>query len=153
MNSKLKAGVILVIIFAIGALAGTAGNRLMRDHHPRRTQSNDPFRKDPEIVTRIEQRLVDHYDLTEEQALAVRQILIDSQKKYDDFFHKTRPTFERIRREQRDSIRALMSPDQLEKFDKWMEEHRKRGPRLGGPRLEGERRRPNGHPSTEDSSN
>lgn len=87
MNATLKAGLILLVVFALGAMAGIATMRVKHEP-PRRGPSNDPFRKDPELVDHIERRLVDHYELTEEQRVAVRRILMDAQKKYDDFFRK-----------------------------------------------------------------
>jgi hypothetical protein len=69
---------------------------------------------------------------------------MDSQKKYDDFFHETRPTFDKIRRDQRDAIRALMTPEQIVKFDQWLEEHRRTGPGKPGDR------RPKGPPPAGD---
>ena len=142
MNATLKAGLILLVVFALGAMAGIATMRVT--HEPqRRGPSDDPFRKDPEVVDRIERRLVDRYDFTEEQRVAVRRILMDSQKKYDDFFQETRPIFDKIRRNQQMAIRELMSQEQLEAFDKWIEERRRRGP---GGGHNGDRRRPDRPP-------
>jgi Spy/CpxP family protein refolding chaperone len=143
MNSTLKAGLILFVVFAIGVTAGVTGFRLTHKPPPR-SPSNDPYRQDPTLVDRIERRLVEHYDLTEEQRVAVRQILKDSQKKYDDFFRDTRPTFEQIRRDQREAIRAIMTPEQVVAFEAWIEERRKNRPNDGGPGRDGGPRPPHG---------
>ena len=150
MNSNLKAAVILVIVFAIGVMAGMVyTNRT--DDRPRRDPRMDPFRADPEVLKHIERRIVENYDLSEEQAIAVRQILKEAQNKYDEFFHETRPTFDQIRRAQQEGIRAVMTPEQLEKFEAWLEERRKRRERHEGEGRQGGRPRPpNGrHPPPE----
>ena len=131
MNSNLKVAIILVVVFAIGVMAGIVyTNRT--DDRPHRNPRFDPFRADPEVIKNIERRIVDNYGLSEEQALAVRKILKDVQNKYDAFFHKTRPAFDQIRRAQQLAIKELMTPEQIEKFEAWLEERRKNRQRHGG---------------------
>ncbi len=129
MNSKLKAGIILAVVFAIGILAGTSVDRLL-----------SPFRMEKSGVEHIQQRMTERLGLTEDQVVKVREILEDSQLKYDAFFKETRPTFERIRREQRQRIRTILTSEQIETFDKWLDERRNR---RGG--RDGERRGSSGH--------
>lgn len=140
MNSTLKAGLILITVFAMGVMVGVAG---LRNSHkpPQRSPGNDPYRQDPEVVDHIHKRLTESYNFSPEQQMAVRKILEESQKRYDDFFSETRPTFEQIRRDQRDAIRKVMNPDQLAKFEAWIEQRRKNRPEgERGPRPDGERR-------------
>ncbi len=140
MNSTLKAGLILVTIFAMGVMVGVAGIRISRES-PNRGPGNDPYRQDPEVVDRIQKRLVEHYDLSLDQQKAVREILEQAQKKYDNFFFETRPTFDQIRHEQRDAIREIMTPEQLVKFEAWIEQRRRDRPAgERGPRGDGDRR-------------
>lgn len=140
MNSTLKAGLILVTIFAMGVMVGVAGLRISREP-PNRGPGNDPYRQDPEVVDHIQKRLTENYDLTLEQQKAVRTILERTQKRYDDFFFETRPTFDEIRRSQRNAIREIMTLEQLAKFEAWIEQRRRHRPEgERGPRPDGDRR-------------
>ncbi len=142
MNSKLKAGLILSVVFALGILVGFLAERLLLNQSPLRFQRAglDPFRMEKGVVEHIEQRVTKRYNLTSEQAVQLREILEDTQLKYNAFFQETRPTFDRIRRGQREAIREIMTPEQIEAFDEWLGERRGRH---GG--RNGERRGPNRH--------
>ena len=148
MNSSLKAASILVVVFAIGGLTGYVANEQF-DRRPTRTLGPglDPFRMERGILEHIENRLSNSYNLTEEQRLGVKGILQDSQKLYETLYRDTRPSLDQIRNAQQAAIRELMTDEQKEKFEEWLEERRKRwesrrergerGPRngeRGGPR-------------------
>ena len=152
MNSTLKAGLILTSIFAIGVMVGVSGMRIKHNKRPLRIQHDEPVRSGEAEVRHIAERLTEKYNLTEDQQVVVRAILQEAQKKYDEFFVSTRPAFEQIRREQREAIRAQMTPEQVVKFEAWIEERRKNRPKRDGegPRPNGDHRprgpRPNGPP-------
>ena len=149
MNPSVKAALILVVVFAIGGLSGYVVNEQF-DRRPTRTigPGLDPFRMERGVVEHIENRLSNQYKLTEEQRAGVRTILNESQKLYESLYSDTRPSLDQIRRAQQAAIRELMTDEQKEKFEKWLEERRKRwearanrgerGPRNGdrGPRPE-----------------
>ncbi len=142
MNSKLKAGLILSVVFALGMLVGYSADRLLLNQSPLRFQRAglDPFRMEKGVVEHIEQRVTKRYGLTEGQAVQLREILEDSQLKYNTFFQETRPAFDRIRRGQREAIRQIMTPEQIQAFDEWLGDRRGRH---GG--RNGERRGSNRH--------
>lgn len=151
MNSTLKAGLILTTIFAIGVMVGVSGMRI-KHKRPARIQHYEPVRTGEAEVKRIAERLTEKYNLTADQQVAVRATLQEAQKRYDAFFFETRPAFEQIRREQREAIQAQMTPEQLVKFEAWIEERRKKYPARDGegPRPNGDYRprgpRPDGPP-------
>ena len=157
MNSKLKAGLILSVVFALGILVGYSADRLLLNQSPLRFQRAglDPFRMEKGVVEHIEQRVSKRYGLTEEQAVRLREILEDSQLKYNAFFQETRPTFDRIRRGQREAIRMIMTPEQIQAFDEWLGERRGRhggrnGERRGSNRHDGAG--PDGLPPPDEAS-
>lgn len=127
MNPSVKAALILVVVFAIGGLTGYVVNERF-DRRPTRTLGPglDPFRMERGVIEHIENRLSNAYDLTDEQQLGVRKILDDSQRLYESLYRDTRPTLDQIRRAQQAAIRELMTDEQKEKFEKWLEERRKR---------------------------
>jgi Spy/CpxP family protein refolding chaperone len=138
MKSTLKAGLILTTVFAIGVMVGVEGIRITQKRVVR-TPRDEPVRSGEAEVQHIAERLTEKYNLTEDQQVVVRAILQEAQKKYDAFFDSTRPAFEQIRREQREAIRAQMTPEQEVKFEAWIEERRK-----NHSQRDGEGPRPNG---------
>ncbi|MDA0348499.1 MAG: hypothetical protein O3C43_16145 [Verrucomicrobia bacterium] len=153
MNSTLKAGLILTTVFAIGVMVGMAGIRITHKQVVR-IPRDEPLRTGEAEVQHIAERLTEKYNLTEDQQVVVRAILQETQKKYDTFFDSTRPAFEQIRREQREAIRAQMTPEQVVKFEAWIEGKRKNHPERNGegPWSNGDHRprgpRPDGSPPT-----
>ena len=127
MNPSVKAAFILIVVFAIGGLAGFVTSKQF-DGRPSRYVGPglDPFRMEKGMITHIEGRLVKSYELTEDQRLGVRKILEDSQMMYEALFRDTRPSLDQIRRAQQTAIRETMTEEQRVRFDKWLEERRKR---------------------------
>jgi Spy/CpxP family protein refolding chaperone len=56
-------------------------------------------------------------DLTEEQAASVRKILESTRDSYRELRGETRPRFDAIRQSARTRIRALLTPEQQQRFD------------------------------------
>ena len=133
MNPSVKAALILVIVFAIGGLSGFVASKQLGGR-PTRTigPGLDPFRMERGVIEHIENRLSNQYDLTEEQQMGIRKILDDSQKLYETLYLDTRPSLDQIRRAQQAAIRELMTDEQQVKFEKWLEERRKRWEERGG---------------------
>ena len=127
MNQTVKAALILVVVFAIGGLAGFVGSKRLDGRSGRPLGPTlDPFRMEHGMLDHIHGRLTNSYDLSDEQQLGVRKILEDAQEKYGALFRETRPTLEQIRRAQQMAIRESMTEAQKEQFDTWLEERRKR---------------------------
>lgn len=61
-------------------------------------------------------------ELTDEQAAQVRSILEETRREYRALREETRPRYDGIRHGARERIRALLTPDQRERFDKRMAE-------------------------------
>lgn len=61
-------------------------------------------------------------NLTDEQAAQVRSILEETRGEYRALREETRPRYDRIRHGARERIRALLTPEQRERFDKRMAE-------------------------------
>ena len=126
MKPSIKAGLILTIVFLIGGLAGFITAKRVDDRPARFLGPRlDPFRQEEGINEHIENRLTKIYKFTEEQRLAMRTILEDAQRKYDDLYRETRPALDQIRRVQQAAIREMMTEEQQERFDRWMAERRK----------------------------
>ena len=148
MNSSVKAALILVVVFAIGGLTGFVVNESIERRSEERPIGPrlDPFRLEEGVIDHIQGRLTKVYDLTEEQQMGIRKILEDAQKNYEALYINTRPALDQIRRAQQMAIRETMTEKQAERFDKWLDERRKR--QEAGREGRGERVRRDGNGGT-----
>lgn len=77
-------------------------------------------------------RLNRELSLTPDQRTQVDVVLKASRQRLDQFQQDTRDRFEREQQSLRDDIRKLLTPDQQQKFDRWVDENPPRG-RRGRP--------------------
>lgn len=126
-----KAWLLVVVIFATGALAGAFGMRAYM------------VRNLPELLADTRKRLEEHFlevldrelDLTKEQERRILPILKQAVDKSEPIHASVRASMEAIRQEADDSIAGELDAAQRVKFDafrKRMDEMSRQGPR--GPR-------------------
>jgi hypothetical protein len=128
-RSRLAAWALSLLLLAVGAAAGVAGDRLALSREDRSPRG--PPR--PEAMA---ERLADRLDLDDAQARAVREILEARWKAMGAVFERMDPEAEAIRRDADARIRALLRPAQRERFEREVAEHERRRAevrrRLGG---------------------
>ena len=107
-----KAMFVVVMVFLLGVAAGAMGFYLANRQV---TASGD---KRAAVVERLTKDL----SLNAEQQAQLTAILEDSKKQYDTIYAPIRPQVESVRQQGRQKIRALLTPEQLVKF----EEHLRR---------------------------
>ena len=126
-NSQTKARVIVVSVFVIGFVAGALALNL----YQRLTSSSnkDMPRNGTEFLIR---RMNDKVGLTSEQQEQIKKILDETNDKYREIRKDIEPSikpfeprFNAVRQESRDRIRALLTPDQLPKYEQMVTEHDK----------------------------
>jgi hypothetical protein len=145
MNSKTsnqtKARLIVLSIFVIGFAAGALSMNLYQrstsdaEKEKRRTERGQPQLR----VTRI---MTEKLNLTEDQQEKIKVILGETFEQYDAIraemlepkMKEIRPRFEAARQQGRERIRALLTQEQLPKFEEMVEEQDRE-------RAEGRRRR------------
>jgi Spy/CpxP family protein refolding chaperone len=76
---------------------------------------------------RLMERLTARLELTDEQRTKVDAVLRSRRERLDQLQREVGDRFEREQHELRTEIRALLTPDQQEKFDRWVEETSRRG--------------------------
>lgn len=103
-----KAYTIILCTFVMGVVAGLAAGSLVW----KRGQAS-PNR--PNFV----QELSTELDLSPEQRAEVEVILNESKQRFQELSRQVNPQFEEIRRQYRDKISALLSPDQKARFEEW----------------------------------
>lgn len=123
---KLKVAIIILLVFAVGALAGSLGNRLYFKHRFERFVKGGP----PPLVHIFMRKMVQDLDLTKAQKTDIEKIVSQAEKQIVDFRQKYRPEFEKIMDDTIAQIKEKLNDEQKKKLDKLHEEFKMRG-RMG----------------------
>jgi flagellar biosynthesis chaperone FliJ len=114
-RTKSEAGILVLIVFALGILVGGLGNHVwgqrvwgMRNTRPAHS----------DIVAEFTQRL----DLTAAQQQQVKAIVDDTSQQWHELYAPVDRKRDEIREQSRTRLRAVMTPEQLSKFDEFIHE-------------------------------
>lgn len=110
-HTTLKVWLVLVVVFVLGSFTGafTIGAVTGFYHAMSRSDRNAPN-------DRVEKMRRD-LSLTEDQTKSVNAILDETRNEYRSLRAELRPRFEEPRQKARARIRALLTPEQQQKFD------------------------------------
>jgi Spy/CpxP family protein refolding chaperone len=120
-----KAYLIVFVLFVLGIALGSVGTYLvtMRVQAARPTAAGSRAPGHMAMFTR-------DLNLTSDQQTQVQAILNDTRARYTELHEKLDPEYELVRKQSRDRIRQLLTPDQRPKFEELLrqmdEERRKR---------------------------
>src|SRR5262245_56911980 len=124
-NSQKKARLVVLTVFVIGFVAGALSLNLYEHLNP--SSKNHTPRGGPEVLLR---RMTDKVGLNSEQQDQVKKILDETGEKYKKIREEVEPQikpfeprFNRVRQESRDRIRALLTQEQLPKYEQMVQEH------------------------------
>ena len=110
-RTRLKIWMVLVAVFVLGCVTGVALTGLYRSRASNGTESRE--RAMHERFERMRREL----NLTDQQTTTVRTILDETRSEYRALRTELRPRFEEPRMKARARIRALLTPEQQQKFD------------------------------------
>ena len=110
-RTRLKIWMVLVAVFVLGCVTGVALTGLYRSRASNGTESRE--RAMHERFERMRREL----NLTDQQTTTVRTILDETRNEYRALRTELRPRFEEPRMKARARIRALLTPEQQQKFD------------------------------------
>ncbi|HSB09458.1 MAG TPA: hypothetical protein VLM38_08075 [Blastocatellia bacterium] len=123
-SSRNKARLIVVTVFVIGFGAGALSLNLYQQMTSS-DKKNAP-QHGPEFLIK---RLHDRVGLTNDQEDQIRKVLVETNDKYREIrteleprIKDFEPRFNAVREQSRDRIRALLTPEQLPKYEKMIEE-------------------------------
>lgn len=126
-TSQSKARLIVLTVFVIGFAAGAFSLNLYQQLT--NSKSKDRPRNGTEFLVN---KMNDKVGLTSEQQDQIRKILDEATEKYKDVRRDMEPSvkpfeprFNAVRQESRDRIRALLTQDQLPKYEQMVAEHDK----------------------------
>jgi Spy/CpxP family protein refolding chaperone len=111
-RTKLKMWLVLVAVFVLGSVTGAALTGLLY----RSRASNDRTGGEKAMHERFE-KMRTELKLTDDQTKAVRAIIDETRNEYRTLRTELRPKFEEPRLKARARIRALLTPEQQQKFD------------------------------------
>jgi hypothetical protein len=113
---NLPIAVYLFVVFLSGAVVGALGYRIYSPPKSAARVSPEEWRRQylNEMQTRV--------NLTTDQMQRVNAILDDTDTRFSDAREKHHQVVEQIREEHRAKLRAIMTPDQLPKYDQFRAE-------------------------------
>ena len=132
MNPKLAKILAGLVLFASGAVVGFFGSRLLGERGPLALVHGDPRHFAEMILHRLSADL----DLTEAQQAKLRPLVMDTARKLTEFRKEQEPKIQAIIEKSKEETKALLTPEQREKFTAMMERldaRRKAMERFGPP--------------------
>jgi len=111
-RATLKIWLVLVVVFVLGGVTGAALTGLYRS----RASGDRPEARERAMNERFE-KMRSELSLTDQQTTAVRTILDETRNEYRALRTELRPRFDEPRQKARARIRALLTPEQQQKFD------------------------------------
>jgi len=124
--NKLKVAIILLLVFAVGALAGSLGNKLYFKHRFERFVRGGR----PPLMHILMRKMVHELDLTKAQKADIEKIVSQTEKQIVNFRQKYHPEFEKIMDDTIAQIKEKLTDEQKKKLDKLHKELKIRG-RMG----------------------
>lgn len=128
-TSRTKAWLAVLGIFVAGFIAGTLAMNLYQRNQPGREGQRDRHRDPVELMKA-------QLHLTADQEQQVRSILKETFEEYGKIREDVHPRFDAERQKSRERIRAVLTPEQLPKYEEMIKEadaRRERMEKQGGP--------------------
>jgi Spy/CpxP family protein refolding chaperone len=109
-QTRLKIWLVVLGVFALGGVTGAALDSIYR-------LKASGGRADLPKVERTLERMKSDLSLTDQQAEQIRSILDQTRNDYRALRSEVRPRYDALRQQARTKIRALLNPEQQQKFD------------------------------------
>lgn len=119
--TRLKIWLVVLGVFVLGGITGAALDsvyRLKASGGERVGGVRAPHDKE-----RMFDRMKSELNLTDQQAEAVRGILDQTRNEFRTLRNQVQPQYDALRQQTRTKIRALLTPEQQQKFDARVAEH------------------------------
>jgi Spy/CpxP family protein refolding chaperone len=115
-NTRLKIWLVVIGVFVLGAVTGASLDSLYRlraNGNGRGPEARGERRNKEDIFERMKSDL----NLSDQQATEIRSILDQARNEYRQLRTEVRPRYDAARQSARTKIRALLTPEQQQKFD------------------------------------
>jgi Spy/CpxP family protein refolding chaperone len=114
-KDKWQVGTAVLLIFALGFIAGALALNLYRTYHP--AASGQPRGRQRHL-----EQVIDTLSLSDDQKAQVKQIFSDTRKQLADLHQQSNPAYAQIRQQAREKLKAVMTPEQWDHFQQVMKE-------------------------------
>ncbi len=111
-KARLKVWAVLIAIFLLGGVTGAALDGVYRSRAA--GGRSEAHRRDPEEQFATMRR---ELSLSDEQASAIRAILEESRSEFRTLRAEVKPRYDEVRQRARTRMRALLNPEQQQRFD------------------------------------
>ncbi|MDT4953936.1 MAG: motif family protein [Acidobacteriota bacterium] len=121
-KTRLKIWLVVVGVFVLGGVTGASLDSLYRlraNGNGRAAEMRGERRNKEDIFERMKSDL----NLTDQQATEIHAILDQARNDYRQLRAEVRPRYDAARQNARTKIRALLTPEQQQKFDAKVAEH------------------------------
>ncbi len=118
-RTLVKIWLAVVGVFALGCVTGISLDSVYRLRAGGMRQEARGAKRDNEVFERMKHDL----NLNEQQATQIRAILDQTREEYRQLRVEVRPRYDTVRQNARAKIRALLTPEQQQKFDAKVAEH------------------------------
>ncbi|HEV7377060.1 MAG TPA: hypothetical protein VGN95_20250 [Pyrinomonadaceae bacterium] len=118
-KTRLKIWLVVVGVFLLGGITGASLDSLYR----MRASSNERSTRERRSKEEVFERMKSDLSLSEQQATEIRAILDQTRNEYRQLRTEVRPRYDTVRQNARTKIRALLTPEQQQKFDAQVAEH------------------------------
>ena len=115
--TRLKIWLVIVGVFILGGITGASLDSLYRlraSGDQRHERNGGDGRRDKE---RIFEKMKSDLNLTDQQGAEIRAIIDQSREEYRALRSEVRPRYDEVRARARARIRALLTPEQQQRFD------------------------------------
>lgn len=111
--TRLKIWLVVVGVFLLGGVTGAALDSLYRLRVSGDARHERNGRRGDDVFEKMKSDL----NLTEQQGTQIRAIIDQSREEYRALRNELNPGFDVVRQKARTSIRALLTPEQQQRFD------------------------------------
>jgi len=124
-RTRFSAAVYLFLVFGSGILVGIVSHRLYVTTTVNANNSVVVPRTMDDVRKRYLSDMRARVGVNDTQIGSINQILDETKRKFDDLHKQEKPLRDRIQQEQVESIRAVLTDEQKNAYEKWREERAK----------------------------
>ena len=118
--SRAAIALYVALVFVSGVVLGAVGHRLYQASTVNAKLTPEEFRK--KIVAEYQQRL----KLTDDQVARLNIIMDETRARIDETRQKLHPAYQKIREEQQEKFREMLTPEQQVEYDRIRKEREQR---------------------------
>jgi Spy/CpxP family protein refolding chaperone len=126
--SRLTIALYVGLIFASGVVLGVFGHSLYAVTTVKSYRSPTPEEVRKKTLAEMQARM----KLTDEQVAKINSIYDETRARVHEVHEKYKPQTDAITKDQRDKVRAVLSPDQVGEYEKMLKERDERQKQNGG---------------------